>query len=66
VVNLVPADVQAIRFARSAFGRRGYDEEEVDSFLDEIERSLSTLDAELNRRGAHIAKHAGGAHSAAR
>jgi DivIVA domain-containing protein len=53
-VNLVSADVRAVAFERSAFGRRGYDEREVDEFLDEVDRTFTVLDAELARRGARI------------
>jgi DivIVA domain-containing protein len=56
VVNLTPADVKAVAFVRPPFGRRGYDERDVDLFLDEVERSFVVLDAELNRRGSPVAR----------
>jgi DivIVA domain-containing protein len=55
-VNLTAEDVRAVRFARPPSGRRGYDQDEVDSFLQRVERSFSLLDAELGRRGATVAK----------
>ncbi len=56
VVHLTPADVKAIAFVRPPFGRRGHDEQDVDLFLDEVERSFVVLDAELNRRGSPVAR----------
>ena len=56
VVRLTPADVKAVAFGRPPFGRRGYDERDVDLFLDEVERSFVVLDAELNRRGSAVAR----------
>jgi DivIVA domain-containing protein len=44
---LTPADVQAVRFAKSPFGERGYDEEEVDAFLDVVAQTLTALHDEL-------------------
>jgi DivIVA domain-containing protein len=55
-VNMTPADVRAAGFARPPVGRRGYDEKDVDDFLDEVERTFIVLDAELNRRGRQILK----------
>jgi DivIVA domain-containing protein len=55
-VALTAADVQEITFMRPPFGRRGYDEEQVDSFLDEIHRNLTVLDRDLSARGAKLAK----------
>lgn len=56
VVAMTSADVRAAQFAKPSFGARGYDEEDVDTFLDEVERSFTVLDAELGRRGARITR----------
>jgi len=42
-MSLTPADVRAIAFNRAAIGRRGYHEEEVDSFLELVEEELDRL-----------------------
>ncbi|MDG6104602.1 DivIVA domain-containing protein [Dactylosporangium aurantiacum] len=44
---LTPADVQAVRFTKAAFGKRGYDEDEVDAFLDVVAQALTALHDEL-------------------
>ncbi len=41
--TLTPADVHNVAFKRSQIGKRGYDEEEVDNFLDVVEAELSRL-----------------------
>lgn len=43
---LTPADVHNVSFTKPAAGRGGYVEEEVDAFLDEVERELARLVAE--------------------
>ncbi|GAA1518651.1 hypothetical protein GCM10009827_037310 [Dactylosporangium maewongense] len=45
---LTPADVQAVRFTKAAFGKRGYDEDEVDAFLDVVAQALTALHDELS------------------
>lgn len=55
-VSLTPADVRAVRFDRPPFGRRGYDEGQVDAFLDQVERAFTALDDELRRRGTGTSK----------
>jgi DivIVA domain-containing protein len=45
---LTPDDVQNKRFTVVRFGKSGYDEEEVDTFLDEIEAEMRQLLAESN------------------
>ncbi|MEU4689276.1 DivIVA domain-containing protein [Actinoplanes sp. NPDC023714] len=40
---LTPADIQNMAFKAPPAGRRGYGEEEVDAFLDEVEQELSRL-----------------------
>ncbi|GAA3299524.1 DivIVA domain-containing protein [Dactylosporangium vinaceum] len=44
---LTPAEVQALRFARAPFGKRGYDEDEVDQFLDVVAQTLIALQDEI-------------------
>ncbi|WP_276878684.1 DivIVA domain-containing protein, partial [Lawsonella clevelandensis] len=41
--TLTPADVHNVGFSRPPIGKRGYNEEEVDQFLDLIEVELSRL-----------------------
>jgi len=45
---LTPTDVHNVAFKKPPIGKRGYDEEEVDAFLDEVEHELTRL-AEENR-----------------
>jgi DivIVA domain-containing protein len=45
---LTPADVHNVAFKKPPIGKRGYDEEEVDAFLDEVERELVRLVDENN------------------
>ncbi len=45
---LTPADVQARQFTETRF-LRGYDELEVDEFLDEVAATLTALLAEIER-----------------
>ncbi|HET6480461.1 MAG TPA: DivIVA domain-containing protein [Actinoplanes sp.] len=40
---LTPADVHNVAFKKPAIGKRGYDEEDVDAFLDEVEQELTRL-----------------------
>ena len=40
---LMPADVTAVAFGRSPLGTRGYDEDEVDAFLDVVKAALARL-----------------------
>ncbi|MEV6929711.1 DivIVA domain-containing protein [Dactylosporangium sp. NPDC051485] len=44
---LTPADVQSLRFAKAPFGKRGYDEDEVDQFLDVVAQTLVALRDEI-------------------
>ncbi|WP_091342756.1 DivIVA domain-containing protein [Micromonospora rhizosphaerae] len=45
--NLTPADVRNIAFRKPPLGKRGYDEEEVDMFLDAVERTIAALTEEV-------------------
>ncbi|MFC6016759.1 DivIVA domain-containing protein [Plantactinospora solaniradicis] len=45
--NLTPSDVRNIAFKKPALGRRGYDEQEVDEFLEEVESTIAALTEEV-------------------
>jgi DivIVA domain-containing protein len=56
---LTPADIHNMAFKKPPIGKRGYDEEEVDAFLDELEQELirllednEALHGEIQRAGA--------------
>lgn len=58
---LTPADVHNVAFKKPPIGKRGYDEDEVDAFLDEVERELvrlvednNELRAQMERGGGHV------------
>ena len=40
---LTPADIHNVEFAKASLGKRGYDEEQVDSLLDEITQEMIKL-----------------------
>ena len=64
---LTPADVHNVAFKKPSIGKRGYDEDEVDAFLDVVEAELSRLieeNAELTGRLSEY--EAGGTPAAAR
>jgi DivIVA domain-containing protein len=42
-MSLTPADVHSITFNKPPIGKRGFDAEQVDAFLDEVERELARL-----------------------
>src|ERR1700740_3223589 len=46
---LTPAEVHNVAFKKPPIGKRGYDEEEVDAFLDIVEVELSRLIEENNK-----------------
>src|SRR5512139_2222648 len=56
---LTPADVHQVAFKKPPIGKRGYDEEEVDAFLDEVERELARLIEENNDLRAQAARGGG-------
>ncbi len=41
------SDVRNVSFRKPPLGRRGYDEEEVDAFLDEVEKTITALTDEI-------------------
>ena len=64
---LTPADVHNVAFKKPSIGKRGYDEDEVDAFLDVVEAELSRLieeNAQLTGRLSEF--EAGGTPAAAR
>jgi DivIVA domain-containing protein len=52
---LTPADVHNVAFKKPPIGKRGYDEDEVDAFLDEVERELARLIEDNNELRATAA-----------
>jgi DivIVA domain-containing protein len=58
---LTPADIHNMAFKKPPIGKRGYDEEEVDAFLDELEQELTRLLVE--NRSLHDQVQRGGAGS---
>jgi DivIVA domain-containing protein len=57
---LTPADVHNVAFKKPPIGKRGYDEDEVDAFLDEVERELARLIEENNELRAQLERGGGG------
>jgi DivIVA domain-containing protein len=57
---LTPADVHNVAFKKPPIGKRGFDEEEVDAFLDEVERELARLIEENNELRAQLERGGGG------
>jgi DivIVA domain-containing protein len=51
---LTPADVHNVAFKKPPIGKRGYDEDEVDAFLDLIEAELARLIEENNDLKAQV------------
>ena len=47
-MRLTPADVHNVAFKKPSIGKRGYDEDEVDAFLDVVEAELARLIEENN------------------
>jgi DivIVA domain-containing protein len=50
---LTPADVHNVAFSKPPIGKRGYNEDEVDAFLDLVENELTRLieeNADLRQR----------------
>jgi len=60
-MRLTPADVHNVAFKKPSIGKRGYDEDEVDAFLDLVEAELSRLIEENNELTQRLAASAGGA-----
>ena len=51
---LTPADVHNVVFKKPPIGKRGYDEDDVDAFLDEVARELARLIEENNDLKAQV------------
>jgi DivIVA domain-containing protein len=54
---LTPADVHNVAFSKPPIGKRGYNEDEVDAFLDLVENELSRLieeNADLRQRVSEL------------
>ena len=62
---LTPADVHNVVFKKPPIGKRGYDEDEVDAFLDVVEAELARLIEENNELRATRGSAAGRACSSA-
>jgi DivIVA domain-containing protein len=62
---LTPADVHNVAFKKPPIGKRGYDEEEVDAFLDEVERELARLIEENNDLRSQVERARSGGQPAA-
>ncbi|WP_203813573.1 DivIVA domain-containing protein [Paractinoplanes tereljensis] len=60
---LTPADIHNMAFKKPPMGKRGYDEEEVDAFLDEVEQELIRLLEENNVLQDQLQRDGGGSPS---
>ncbi|WP_019868614.1 DivIVA domain-containing protein [Salinispora oceanensis] len=56
---LTPADIHNVAFKKPSLGKRGYDEEEVDAFLDEVEREIQRLADDNSALRAQVETGAG-------
>ena len=57
---LTPADVHNVAFKKPSIGKRGYDEDEVDAFLDVVEAELSRLIEENSELTARLTEFEAG------
>ncbi len=65
-MRLTPADVHNVAFKKPSIGKRGYDEDEVDAFLDLVEAELARLieeNNELTQRVSSLQSELGSAHN---
>jgi DivIVA domain-containing protein len=65
---LTPADVHNVAFSKPPIGKRGYNEDEVDAFLDLVENELSRLieeNADLRQRVSELDQELAGARAGA-
>ncbi|MCH9759256.1 MAG: DivIVA domain-containing protein [Actinomycetia bacterium] len=63
---LTPADVHNVAFSKPPIGKRGYNEDEVDAFLDLVENELSRLieeNSDLRQRVAELDRELGSGRS---
>ncbi len=63
---LTPADVHNVAFKKPSIGKRGYDEDEVDAFLDVVEAELSRLIEENTELTARLTEFEAGGSPAPR
>ncbi len=63
---LTPADVHNVAFKKPSIGKRGYDEDEVDAFLDVVEAELSRLIEENSQLTARLSEFEAGGSPAPR
>src|SRR3569623_642677 len=57
MMPLTPADVHNVAFSKPPIGKRGYNEDEVDAFLDLVENELTRLieeNSDLRQRVAEL------------
>jgi len=57
---LTPADVHNVAFKKPSIGKRGYDEDEVDAFLDVVEAELARLIEENAGLSSRVADYEAG------
>lgn len=65
---LTPADVHNVAFSKPPIGKRGYNEDEVDAFLDLVENELTRLieeNADLRQRVSELDSELASARSGA-
>ncbi len=65
---LTPADVHNVAFSKPPIGKRGYNEDEVDAFLDLVENELTRLieeNADLRQRVKELDQELASAHAGA-
>src|SRR5581483_4208954 len=63
---LTPADVHNVAFSKPPIGKRGYNEDEVDAFLDLVEAELTRLieeNSDLLQRVAELEHDLAGSHA---
>ncbi len=54
--NLTPLDVRNVVFKKPPLGKRGYDEQGVDEFLDAVERTIIALTEEVESLRAQLGR----------
>lgn len=59
-MRLTPAEVHNVAFKKPSIGKRGYDEDEVDAFLDLVEDELARLIEENNELTGRLAAYESG------